>query len=627
MNTAKLVGLLGCAVILSAPLRLCAADYVQPRAGLGNAFQKFAESQQTKAYTKITYFGGSITAGAGASKPELCWRSLLHKQLRAEFPGATLAENNAAIGGTGSWLGAFRTRNQALYGGAALVIVEFAVNDGGDPEPQVLAAMEGIVRQIWQTDATCDILFVYTLNKHMLDEYQAGRVPATVQWHERVAAHYGIPSVNMGAFVAQKIQAGELAFADFSKDGAHPTDRGHALYFEALKPFIAQCKAAARKPVRHAMPKPLTPAPMEHAQCVPYEWAQRSSAWSVGQKSPCETFMHILASDQPGATLTLKFKGAQCGVFDFIGAESGALEVALDGGAWQLKTRWDDYCKQFSRANAMPLAQGLDPAQWHELKLRVAEKQPAGSTGRVTRIGFLLVDGEVEEPFKGLDPLQRLDAVWKTIEQPLKIQLAADRWQQIPQTLLRLREGGTLRIVMLGDSIIGDTSSSKYELLLQRLYPKCKIEKITSTRGSTGCWWYQDENRIEGYVLKHKPDLLMIGGISQRGDTEAIRSVIRQVRAQQPCEVLLMTPAFGALPDPHIKNWRYDIDPASDDYRARLLRLAAEEKCAFLDMTGPWWQFVKDSGCDYGWFQRDRVHANERGHQILGRILEKYFAP
>ena len=40
---------------------------IAPRAGLGNAFQKMTESQQSKAYTKITYFGGSITAGPAAA--------------------------------------------------------------------------------------------------------------------------------------------------------------------------------------------------------------------------------------------------------------------------------------------------------------------------------------------------------------------------------------------------------------------------------------------------------------------------------------------------------------------------------------------------------------------------------
>ena len=41
--------------------------------------------------------------------------------------------------------------------------------------------------------------------------------------------------------------------------------------------------------------------------------------------------------------------------------------------------------------------------------------------------------------------------------------------------LNKLREGGELRMVLLGDSIMGNTSGSSFELLLMRDYPKCKI--------------------------------------------------------------------------------------------------------------------------------------------------------
>lgn len=629
-----LVAALVCAV--TAPLARAddPAPHVKMRGGLANSFRKFAASQQTQAHTKVSYFGGSITAGAGASRQEKSWRGMLHKHLRDEHPGANLAEQNAALGGTGSWLGAFRTRNQAMYGGAALVIVEFAVNDGGQPEQQVIASMEGIVRQIWKIDPTADLLFVYTMVKQHLDDYNAGRLPPTVQWHERVAEHYGIPSVHMAAYAAQRISAGELTFDAFAKDGVHPTDRGYALYFDALKPLVVAAKAAnaasgdAVPMKRHALPPPLSPAPMEKAQCVPYEWCGRTGDWKVGQKSSSDAFLHVVESDKPGATLTLKFKGAQCGYFNLIGPDTGDLEVSVDGGPWQHKADWDPYCKNSTRAHARALATGLDPTQWHEVRLRIAEKQPAESKGRFQRIGYLLADGEVADPMKGVDPLQRLDVVWDGIRRPLKIDLPADRWQHVPQTMRRLRDGPTVRMVLLGDSIMGDTASSNFELLLDRLYPKCKVDKVLSNRGSTGCWWYKDENRVESYVLRHNPDLLMIGGISQRDDTESIRAVIRQVREKQPtCEFLLITPAFGSETDKHIKEWRYDIDPASDSYRARLQKLAAEERCAFLDMTGPWWQFVQESGSDYGYFRRDKVHANERGYQILGRILERFFAP
>jgi len=617
-------------------LTLCAAlsnaaEPVQMRKGCPNAFRKFAASQTTKNYTKITFFGGSITEGAGASKPELCYRSLAMKTLRDDYPGATLAENNSAIGGTGSWLGAFRTKSEALYGGAALVFVEFAVNDGGAPEAQVLASMEGIVRQIWSRDSSTDIVFLYTLVKGHMDAYRQGTLPDRIQWHERIAERYGIPSVNMGQLAAQKILAGELTFEEFAKDGVHPTDRGYALYLEALKPFLAACKAAGLpdSPTVHRRLKDyacVSPSPMEKAQCVPVDWAKADPAWKFGQPSPVDRFFHVAVCDQPNALLTLSFKGSQVGVFDAIGPDTGNLEFSVDGGEWKLLHDFDSYCVNSTRPHARLLAEGLDAQQQHELRLRVAEKIPENSKGRVARLGWLLVDGDVANPFDIADRLAQCDAIYASMDKlAYTPPPAPERWKNLDRTMRRLREGGTLKIVMLGDSIIGDTSSSSYELMLQRLYPACKIVKQTSVRGSTGCWWYKNDNQVEPYVLKHNPDLLMIGGISQREDIDAIREVIRQVRAKQSPDILLMTPAFGALQDKHIKEWTFE--PAPGSYRDRLRQLAEEEKCGFIDMTGPWWRYVQESGKTYGWFMRDRVHANDRGFQILGRIIEKFFAP
>jgi len=151
-----------------------------------------------------------------------------------------------------------------------------------------------------------------------------------------------------------------------------------------------------------------------------------------------------LKSDEPGATLGIKFKGRQCGYFNTVGPDTGDLEVSVDGGAWEPKTDWDEYGKTYVRPHARPLAQGLDPTKWHEVKFRIAEKQPTGSKGRFQRIGYLLVDGEVVDPFKSTDPLHRLDAVWDTIKLPLKMNLATDRFQYLPHTMTKLRDGGEL---------------------------------------------------------------------------------------------------------------------------------------------------------------------------------------
>ena len=272
---------------------------------------------------------------------------------------------------------------------------------------------------------------------------------------------------------------------------------------------------------------------MEHAQCVPYQLAKLDADWKIGQPSPVDRFMHVLQSDRPGATLTLRFQGSQVGYFDAIGPDSCDYEVSIDGGPWKPQPDFDSFCVKSTRPHDRAIATGLDPQKWHELRLRIAEKQPAQSKGRVARIGCLLVDGRVKDPLDGLAPLARIDAIYAAMD-PLDYTPPADRWRNLDRTMQRLREGGTLRIVMLGDSIVNDTSSSQFELLLGRQYPKCKIEKVTSVRGSTGCWWYKLDNHVQEYVLRHKPDLLMIGGISQprrhrldpRGDSPGPRQAV-----------------------------------------------------------------------------------------------------
>jgi lysophospholipase L1-like esterase len=58
-----------------------------------------------------------------------------------------------------------------------------------------------------------------------------------------------------------------------------------------------------------------------------------------------------------------------------------------------------------------------------------------------------------------------------------------------------------------------------------------------------------------------------------------------------------------------------------------LKQLATDEKCAFLDMTTPWADYIRSSGRHPHVFYRDRVHANAEGEQILARILLQFFRP
>jgi hypothetical protein len=595
---------LGSVLVLAAR----AEDAVQPRGGLANCFRILAEAGQASQPARIVYLGGTLTQGQGASREPLGYRALTTAQIRRLAPKTGLVEYDHSVAGTGSWLAAFRTSTDVVqhYLPLCLVVIELAAADAAEDPQRGRAALEGLVRQIRRAHPQTDLLFVYACPPQS----------PSLAWHEEIARHYNIPSVRAAVPL---------------------TDGDHASCAAAIRPLLekAQAEAVGSKPLKHSLVKPLCQSPMDGARLIPYETADFEPGWKTGQENTVDErlyrsavgkFRSLLVCDRAGPTATLRFRGDAVGWFGAVGPDSGDLECSIDNGPWQYRSSSplgrDILCPQ-----AGLLADGLAPAADHVLRLRVAEKIPAGSTGRTVRIGYFLVNGTVADRYKGLTPLARIDAIYQAME-PVQYIPPPGRWQFIPKTMQRLHDGGTLRIVMLGDSIINDTGSSQYELLLERMYPRCKVVKIRSVRGSTGCWWYKEEGRVGEWVLKHEPDLLMIGGISQRDDTESIRSVIHQVRKARPqVEVMLLSPVFGTKDPRTDKQWAYEADPQGDSYRSRLARLAAEEKVEFVNMTGPWGEYIRRSDKARGWFMRDPVHANERGFQILGRILEKYFAP
>ena len=76
----------------------------------------------------------------------------------------------------------------------------------------------------------------------------------------------------------------------------------------------------------------------------------------------------------------------------------------------------------------------------------------------------------------------------------------------------------------MGDSIVADTMRSAWLAKLAEAYPKAKIRGTVYVRGGGGCQHYKEEGRIAKNVVPRKPDLVFIGGISQK-DIESIREV------------------------------------------------------------------------------------------------------
>jgi lysophospholipase L1-like esterase len=626
MGTKPLKDIMLCALLIATTAgtaMAAATDYYQIRGGIPNSQYCFKNDRVGNQY--LFFIGNTLLAGTGLKDQNLRYSAQMVKGFKKHFPQAGMNETRHMQPG-GSWFGLYRcSRGQPVFGevicSGHLAILDFAADDRQAEIEQVKTSLEGLIRQITLYRATHSRILVYTLTPEMLHAYKAGQTPEYIKVCEQIAEHYGVPSLNLAKYAADKIIAGAISFEAFSADGINPTDAGAKVYAEAVAAFTDALMTAYPVPEKTkavVLPPPLFPQTDDNGRIIAYEDPQvkQSGTWKPGQASPVGPFRHLLVSDQVGATLTLTFKGSEIGIIDVVDKDSAAVDFAVDGKAFSNLAAPKDVTGPTMRP--VSLAKGLDRNAEHELVLKVAS---AGNA----RMGGFLLNGTVTDAFAGLSTLERIDAIYAAMD-PIAYHPPAGRFANIPKTMAKLRDGGELRMVLLGDSIMGNTSGSSFELLLMRDYPKCKIIKIASLRSSTGCRYYREENRVQDYVLKHNPDLLVIGGISNGGDAEAVRSVIQQVRAQKPdTEVLLLTPVFGAMRDEHIKTFSREIDTTTSNFRFNMQKVAAEEKCAFFDMTGPWWTYIQESGKTYGWFMGDSVHANSRGCQIIGRLLEMWF--
>lgn len=289
-------------------------------------------------------------------------------------------------------------------------------------------------------------------------------------------------------------------------------------------------------------------------------------------------------------------------------------------------------------AGCVALAQDAAPADRNAINTR-------------TRPGGLLADSPVTFPREGALPAKFPPDIRETSESaepdyylcssPCRslAQIAAIRkemppgqftappadWAHLGRTRRLLTEGGELRLLAAGDSIINDTMRSGWVALLQEAYPRARIQATVYVRGGGGCQHYREEGRVPKYILPRRPDLLIIGGISQRS-IEDIREVIRQVRAGLPeVEILLVTGAFGTVDPRDAAALAQAPHSGTGAYGRALRALAAEQRCAYLDLTGPWAEYLRSAGVHPHRFYRDVVHANEFGEQVLAKILMAFW--
>ena len=206
------------------------------------------------------------------------------------------------------------------------------------------------------------------------------------------------------------------------------------------------------------------------------------------------------------------------------------------------------------------------------------------------------------------------------------------------ETRKRLAAGGTLRVLVLGDSAMNDFGHAPWAPLLEEVFPGTKVEVFFAVGASTGMreWnrprdFPEKDLSWEEAVLKPDPHLVLIGGMSNGGAEEAFGQVLRRVRRDLPgAEMILVTrpPLLSeCLRYRTIQRWEQEISAVREERRV-LRRLARGHAAGWMD-GGHYWleqlRTVRAAGIEPDDFYRDDHHISALGRAVWARMTRDFF--
>jgi hypothetical protein len=324
------------------------------RGGLPNVSAKLHANQPIA----VVFLGGSVTRGGG----ERGFAALVPQWIQSQFPQSPVTAINAGIMDTDSAFGAARLQRDVLAHNPDLLFVEFSAVRG---EEDRLADVERLVRRGWTANPKLDVVFLYAMSSHQYDAYVAGLLPEGAQSHDKVAAHYSIPSIAMALEPAARMKQGRN-WREMFRDERVPTTGTYTIYTECITSAMDRLLDAG-KPGPRAMPIPLTPdldLEPEPATAQPQPKAQplvtRDGAAALITYEMPAPGLHWIGqphfnSGVPGADLwRLGWQST------FANGKRLNAAFSLDRSAWGGPMQWFDEYRFFHGPAGIPLARFRD---------------------------------------------------------------------------------------------------------------------------------------------------------------------------------------------------------------------------------------------------------------------------
>jgi hypothetical protein len=350
---------------------------------------------------RVVFLGGSVTNMGG-------WRDSITTYLRLRFPQATLDIVNQGVPSVGSNMHAFRLQNDILSKGKVdLMLVDMAGNDtinnirDNINRTARLRTTEGIIRQCMAANPNMDLVLIHIAYDAFYAPVQAYDSIPFLDSYERPAWHYGVSTINLAQYVAER-----YTWTEFGGD-VHPKAFGMGIYSRVIRSlFNAAWKDSL--PAGTQVTPHFTPLGMVDSLCYRFghydslKTAQLVSGWTYvaswhpsGTAGTRDGFVNVpaLEATTAGATLTFGFTGTAIGVVSPEGPDVGIINYHIDNAISGTLDQYTPWSSGLHIPWIWMFATNLSNTH-HTLTCTMANTKNSASTGYASRIMQFAVNGQ-----------------------------------------------------------------------------------------------------------------------------------------------------------------------------------------------------------------------------------------
>ncbi len=301
---------------------------------LNNTYYKLT----TEKKLKIGYFGGSVTGGIGGTDG-YNWATATTEWFKTKFPSANVESKNIAWGGSGTYWGYFRMgedntgKDNIIAYKPDLIFVEFSINDAYShlTEMQSHYYMEGIIKKLRAVNPKMDIVIVLITDKSKQD----GETKNSTA-HKAVAAHYGIPTIDVGKALVKEIKDKGAKWEDYVSDIVHPNNKGYKVYADCIAQYLSSKLISSpdksgykdhAKPANDLVSNQSTGSYLIKADSI----TTQTGFTAINSNSVnCPSLGGKKMFGKQGSKMTVEFEGRGFGIL-CDGGNGGKIKVTVDG--------------------------------------------------------------------------------------------------------------------------------------------------------------------------------------------------------------------------------------------------------------------------------------------------------